>query len=91
MLPIVDLSAQAGRTGHRLRVTEAKRLRMDARHVLGNSREDPPNVAELLRAAALLGKLLHDATEGECTIAVSSRHCEPLHPGVLLSTLRSQP
>jgi hypothetical protein len=90
LILLLDPYAQAGRTGHRLRVVEAKRMRMDARDQLGNSRADTPNVLELLRAAKILSALLHDATEGDAQLVVRLGKGESaeLHaPGVVLSTI----
>lgn len=100
---MIELDTRAGRTHHRLQVTEAKSKRANARHQLGTSRKDAPNVAELLRAAADIAALLYDATRGEAGLAVmikphaleennlgSLPHAPVIHPNVLLSTLRDR-
>lgn len=79
MLDQINPRAQAGRTGHRLKVQDAKRLRMDVRNGLGGSREDPPNVAALLRAACQLRELLLDASAGELVLTVIADG-EQTHP-----------
>lgn len=87
LILLLDPSARAGRTGHRFRVTEAKSVRSDARHHLGNSRQDLPTTRDLLRAAKCLSALLYDATNGDAKIVVEldGQH---VSPAVVLSTLR---
>lgn len=68
---VLDMSARAGRTRYRLRVKDARELRMSARHQLGNSREDVPTVADLLRAAKMIDRMLYDATRGDARLAVA--------------------
>ncbi len=83
---LLDPSARAGRTKHRLNVTDAKRLRMEARSWLGNSRADTPDVVALLAAAKRINALLFDATEGEARLVVELGG-ERYPAGAVLSTL----
>lgn len=87
---LLDPKARAGRTGHRFRVNEARKLRADTRHILGTSREDTPTVVDLLAAAKRISALLYDATEGEAQLAVrlgeKGEH-EHYSPAIVLSTL----
>lgn len=74
---LLDPTARAGRTGHRMRVVDAKRTRMDAREWLGNSRDDLPTVQALLLAARSISRLLEDATTGdvaELTVFIGGEH-----------------
>lgn len=70
MILLLDPYARAGRTGHRLRVADAKRLRAQARDWLGTSRENTPTAQQITLAALELSKLLNDATEGDARIMV---------------------
>jgi hypothetical protein len=91
LILLLDPHAQPGRTGYRFRVQEAKRLRMDARDQLGNSRADTPEVTHLLRAAKIISALLFDATEGDAQLMVrlgKGDEIEHHAPAVVLSTLR---
>lgn len=70
MILLLDPYAQAGRTGHRLKVGDAKGLRNGARDALGNTRADTPSTLEILDAARHLSALLFDATEGDAKLMV---------------------
>lgn len=94
MILLLDPHARAGRTGHRLRVQEAKRLRMDARHALGASHSDTPDVETLLAAAAAISTMLHDASEGDARLLVrlgkgTDADREYYPPAAVLSTLKA--
>ncbi len=67
---LLDPNAQAGRTGHRFTVKQARELRADTRHILGTSRADTPDVADLLAAAKRISALLYDATKGDAQLMV---------------------
>lgn len=83
---LLDPRARAGRTGYRLKVKDARRVRMLAREALGNSREDTPSTLEILRAAKYLNALLFDATNGDAKIAIQLGD-QHIAPGAVLSTL----
>lgn len=85
---LLDPTTRAGRTGHRFKVNEAKAVRSDARHHLGNSREDLPTTRDLLRAAKCLSALLSDATNGDAQIMVEIDG-ENVSPASVLSTFRA--
>ena len=84
---LLDPSSRAGRTGRCLKVKDAKRLRMEARHLLGTSHEDTPDVRDLLRAACRVSALLYDATEGDAKLSVEMSDGEHWHPAEVLGTL----
>jgi hypothetical protein len=86
---LLDPSARAGRTGYRLRVKDARTHRAQARDALGVGRDDTPTTVDLLRAAAHLSKLLHDATGGDARLVVELGG-EHVSPAVVLSTLVSR-
>lgn len=83
---LLDPYARAGRTGHRFRVKDAKRVRSEARDFLGNSRADAPSTSEILAAAKRLSALLYDATEGDAKLMVELGG-EHHSPAIVLSTL----
>jgi hypothetical protein len=83
---LLDPNARAGRTGHRFSVKTAKSVRMEARHRLGNSREDLPSTLDILAAAKCLSALLYDATEGDARLMVELDG-EYITPAAVLSTL----
>lgn len=85
---LLDPSARAGRTGYRFRVKDAKRVRNEARELLGVSRADGPTTVEILRAAKCLSALLFDATEGDAKLMVELGGAH-VHPALVLSTLVS--
>jgi hypothetical protein len=85
---LLDPSARAGRTGHRLRVKDARTHRAQARHALGVGRDELPTTVEILRAAGHLSRLLADATEGDAKLVVELGG-ECVSPTVVLSTLVS--
>lgn len=83
---LLDPNAQAGRTKHRLNVKQARTLRGFVRDALGNTKQDTPNVAEILTAAKALSALLYDATEGDAKLMVDLGG-EHHSPAIVLSTL----
>jgi hypothetical protein len=88
LIPLLDPNARAGRTGHRLKVKDARDLRMRARHLLGNSREDTPTTREIIQAARHLSALLHDATEGDASLLIQVKagdDVETHHPATVIS------
>lgn len=92
LILLLDPGARAGRTGHTFKVKDAKRVRMIARHALGNSRDDTPTTVDLLRAAKAISALLYDATDGDARLLVqlgknTAADREFHHPAVVLSTL----
>lgn len=90
MMLLLDLTQRPGRTGHRLRVGDAKAFRGRIRHLMGTSREDTPTTREILAAASLLSKLLNDATEGDARrLLVELADGEAVHPAALLQTLEA--
>jgi hypothetical protein len=50
--------------------TERRDLRREARYALGNTREDAPRAPQVVRAAALLGRLVSLATDGRLRLAL---------------------
>jgi hypothetical protein len=83
---LLDPRTRAGRTGHRLRVKDAREYRAIVRDMMGNSRDDTPSTLAILRAATYLSKLLDDATNGGARIRVGIGN-EAYLPGAVHSTL----
>lgn len=63
-------------------IKERKRWRMEARHLLGNSREDLPTIPLLFRALHQIDKLLRESSRQRFVVAVIDRKMveRPLSP-----------
>jgi hypothetical protein len=89
MVLLLDPAKRAGRTGHRLKVKDAKFIRGVARSALGASRDDGPRVADILLAAKALSALLFDATNGDAKLMVDLGGAS-VPPAVVIATLSEQ-
>jgi hypothetical protein len=87
----LDSRAQAGRSGWAMRVKDARHdMRVVRDMIMDTSRSDTPSVLAILRAAASLSRLLHDATRGRAVLKVhigSGAGEEILSPTIAHSTL----